>query len=58
MCITISRLSDKQLDELSVSSWPVWEKEVSVFDWYYNETEECYILDGEAEVETEQKNTS
>ena len=30
--------------------WGIWEKEVSEFDWYYDEKETCYILEGEAEV--------
>ena len=33
-----------------VREWGIWEKEVSEFDWYYDEKETCYILEGEAEV--------
>ncbi len=33
------------------SSWPVWEKEVSVFPWHYDEKETCLILEGEVEVD-------
>lgn len=42
--------TDEDLKKLSVKSWGTWEKETSVFDWYYNDTETCYILDGEVEV--------
>jgi len=28
----------------------VWKKEVSVFEWEYNEKETCYIIKGEVEV--------
>lgn len=31
-------------------SWPIWTKEVSEFDWNYNEKETCLILKGKAEV--------
>ncbi len=50
--IEISKLSDEQMEELGISSWPVWSKEPSVFDWYYDTIEECYILEGEADVTT------
>ncbi|MDP8298353.1 MAG: cupin domain-containing protein [Candidatus Tantalella remota] len=39
------------LEELGVDSWPIWEKEVSKFDWSYDEQEVCYILEGNAKVE-------
>ncbi|MFW9949413.1 MAG: cupin domain-containing protein [Candidatus Thorarchaeota archaeon] len=38
------------LNKLKVKSWGTWEKEKSIFDWFYDETETCYILDGEVEV--------
>jgi len=37
------------LKGLNIGSWPIWTKE---FDWYYDETEQCYILEGRAIVET------
>jgi hypothetical protein len=43
--------SKEELDELGVESWGTWEKEVSEFDWSYGNTETCYLLDGEVEVE-------
>lgn len=42
----------KTLEKRGVLSWPIWEKEVSRFDWYYDSIEECYILEGQVEVET------
>ena len=45
--------SEKKLNELDFSSWGIWEKEESTFDWFYDETETCYILEGEARVEPE-----
>ncbi len=38
-------------EEVKISeSWPIWTKEVSEFDWSYNEKETCLILKGKAEV--------
>ena len=31
---------------------PTWSKEVSVFDWEYDATETCYVMEGEAKVTT------
>jgi uncharacterized cupin superfamily protein len=31
-------------------SWDTWSKEPSVFPWYYDEKETCYILEGSAVV--------
>ncbi len=31
-------------------SWPTWSKEESVFDWYYDEPEQFYVVEGEVEV--------
>lgn len=44
--------SKEMLESRKVSSWPIWTNEVSRFDWYYDETEECYILEGRVIVET------
>lgn len=37
-----------KLDAMNVDCWPTWAKEVSTFEWTYNENEMCYILEGEA----------
>ncbi|MCW8826852.1 MAG: cupin domain-containing protein [Gammaproteobacteria bacterium] len=41
---------DSRLNALAVTSWPIWEKEVSEFPWHYDEQEICYLLEGEVEV--------
>ena len=51
--IKIERPTQEKLDNLGVSSWPIWEKEASKFDWYYDSAETCYILEGDVVVETE-----
>ena len=53
MKIDIQKPSSDEIKKRGVHSWPIWEKEVSRFDWYYDSTEECYILEGRVEVETE-----
>jgi uncharacterized cupin superfamily protein len=52
MKIEIKKPTHEDLEREGVSSWPVWEKEVSRFDWYYDDTEECYLLQGKVMVET------
>jgi uncharacterized cupin superfamily protein len=53
MKIEIEKPTTEHLEKKSVSSWPIWEKEISRFDWRYDSTEECYLLEGEVVVETE-----
>ena len=43
--------SEEELDELKVKEWGTWTKEVSEFPWSYGDTETCYILEGQVEVE-------
>ncbi|MCM8773370.1 MAG: cupin domain-containing protein [Candidatus Omnitrophica bacterium] len=52
MEIKVERLGKNELEKRKVFSWPIWEKEASRFDWYYDETEECYFLEGKVTVET------
>ena len=42
-----SQPSADHLTQLGVSQWPIWTKEVSTFPWFYDETETCYLLEGE-----------
>jgi len=50
--VIIEKLSDKDIIERKIKSWPIWTKEISRFDWYYDGDEECLILEGEVLVET------
>ena len=52
MAIEIKKLDESDLNEIGVKSWPIWEKEVSRFDWSYDSVEECYLLEGKVVVET------
>ncbi|MFX1238901.1 MAG: cupin domain-containing protein [Promethearchaeota archaeon] len=42
--------TEEELKKLNVEEWGTWSKEESVFPWSYDETETCYILEGEVEV--------
>ncbi|HNX68089.1 MAG TPA: cupin domain-containing protein [Candidatus Omnitrophota bacterium] len=50
--ISVQKPSQKMLSDLKVLSWPIWTKEVSTFDWFYDDKEACYFLDGEVTVKT------
>jgi uncharacterized cupin superfamily protein len=46
--VSITKPSKEQI-EIS-SKWPIWEKEISEFDYYYDKTEQCLILEGEVDI--------
>ncbi|MFC2061498.1 cupin domain-containing protein [Elusimicrobiota bacterium] len=50
--VKIEKLSEEELRSKGVFEWPIWQKEVSRFDWHYDIQEECYILEGKVKVET------
>jgi len=53
MKIRIKKPAREEMEMEGVLSWPIWEKEISRFDWHYDETEECYLLEGKVVVEAE-----
>lgn len=52
MEIEITKPNQEELENQGVFSWPIWQKEISRFDWYYDSIEECYLLEGSVVVET------
>ena len=40
----------ERLEEIGVSSWGIWSKEVSEFPWSYDDQETCYFLEGDVVV--------
>ena len=54
--VIIENLNEEEIQKRGIRNWPVWEKEVSRFDWKYDGDEECLIIDGEVEVETAEGN--
>ena len=53
MKIEIKKLTDQEKQAKGIENWPIWEKEISKFDWFYDSTEHCLILKGHVFVETE-----
>lgn len=53
MKIDIEQPEQEELEEEGVFSWPTWEHEEDKFEWYYDKTEKCYILEGEATIVSE-----
>lgn len=51
--VTKDKITQPEMNELGITLWPVWEKEVSRFPWTYDEEEVCYFLEGEVVVEYE-----
>jgi uncharacterized cupin superfamily protein len=52
--VTIQKLDQATIDKRGIKKWPVWTKEVSRFDWSYDQIEECLILEGEFFIETDE----
>lgn len=52
--IIVKHLSEDEINKMGILTWPVWEKEISKFDWKYDSDEECLILEGEVVVETDE----
>jgi uncharacterized cupin superfamily protein len=52
MKINVKRPRTDELERNGVLEWPIWEKEVSRFEWHYDTNETCYLLEGEVKVTT------
>ena len=50
--VLVEKPTSEKLSVLNVLKWPIWTKEVSSFDWFYDEPEVCYFLEGEVTVKT------
>lgn len=51
--IIIEKLTQTEIEKRKIRSWPIWEKEVSQFPWYYDNDEQCYIIEGNFIVEAD-----
>lgn len=52
MEINVKKLSENEFRKLGVQNWPIWEKEISQFDWCYDEKEQFYLIEGELKIQT------
>lgn len=48
--IHVEKPTEEKLKSLDVESWPIWKKEISEFDWEYDEDETCFLLEGDVVV--------
>lgn len=53
MSIKVEKLSPDELKKRGVDNWPIWTKGISKFPWVYDSVEECYVLEGDVTVESE-----
>lgn len=53
--VIIEKISKQEYLEREIASWPLWSKDVSRFEYTYAVTEECYIIEGEFTVKTDDK---
>ena len=53
MKIDVTKPEKDDLEKDGVFDWPIWTKEVSSFDWHYDDSETCYLLEGQVAVTAE-----
>ena len=58
MKIKITQLTETEIEENNIHSWPIWSCEVSEFPWTYSDTETCLILEGEVIVTTDHEDVT
>jgi uncharacterized cupin superfamily protein len=54
--VSVNTLSADEKNKLGISTWPIWEKEISCFDYEYDEEELCYFLEGRVVIRTASQN--
>ena len=53
MRIEVEQPEQEELEEMGVFKWPIWEHDEEKFEWYYDRTELCFIIKGEATIVSE-----
>jgi uncharacterized cupin superfamily protein len=53
--IEIKKISSKEIQQLGITNWPIWEKEVSEFEWHYDYEEKFYLIEGDVTIKTKNK---
>jgi uncharacterized cupin superfamily protein len=51
--IISERLTLSEIVHKGIKTWPIWEKEPSRYNWSYDCDEECYIIEGDFNIETD-----
>ncbi len=55
--ILVKKPTEEELKQKDVTSWGIWTCEPSTFDWHYDSTEHCYVLEGDIVVKTDEGDT-
>lgn len=50
--IQVKPMNLEDAKKLGIDTWSEWSCEASTFDWYYDESETCYVLEGDVIVTT------
>ena len=50
--LIILKLDEAEIARRGIRKWPVWERKVSRFSYYYEKEEKCLFLEGEVVIET------
>ncbi len=53
MKIEVTQYEEEELEQEGVFDWPIWERDEEKFEWYYDKTELCYLIEGEVDITTE-----
>mgnify|MGYP001434450889 CR=1 FL=1 len=53
MKIKIKKLSEKDILNQKIYSWPIWSCDISDFEWEYDAEECCLLLEGQVQVITD-----
>lgn len=53
MRINVEQPDSEELVEMGVEQWPILEHDEEKFEWFYDKTEYCYIISGEATIVSE-----
>jgi uncharacterized cupin superfamily protein len=54
MKILKRKLTEEPIRQMGIRQWPIWTKEISEFEWFYDSREQCLFLEGEVTVETKE----
>jgi uncharacterized cupin superfamily protein len=52
--VIIEKLNATEVVRRGIKHWPIWEREPSRFEWSYDCDEECYIIEGDFTIETDE----
>ena len=56
--VRVEKLSSAEAARRGMTSWDIWEKQPSEFDWAYTSEEHCYVIEGSARISYAGKSVS